>query len=174
MPKNYASSLQGLSQLLNVCTATIQKWATMDGFPSKNDTGYNPDEVASWVVNNKAIKPFLRNKVSDAMGIESQLEDDIEQEFASNSNTGSPSLERYRAARAAQEELKLAVQRKELVKLDEYVQAEAARYAQFKTNLEQLTFVLPPRLENLNQNEIMKELQTQFDQLLLKLQREIK
>ena len=172
MPSNYASSLVALANYLDVSPATLQKWELMAGFPIKGPDGFHVESVARWAVNNAEIKKNMRNKVSASTGLESSLVvDDLEDDFSSVS--GSPNLERYRKARAEQEELKLAVQKNELVKLADYIQAEATRYAIFKRSLEGLTNSLPPRLQNLTPDEMRKELQRSFDELLKSLQREI-
>lgn len=91
------SNVSDLANFAGVSRNTIYQWQRLPGFPKAGDGSVCKWELCEWVIR--------RSMTSDPTGEHNEMEP----------GASSPALERFRAARADMEEIKLQKERKELV-----------------------------------------------------------
>lgn len=169
MSKKVSSKYQ-LARLLNISQPTVAALLNVDGCPQQVEGYYDVDMVAQWAMQSPDVSHQLKQKCADYLGIDLELDPLMSDK---TSDGDSPAQERYRLARAKREELKLAQELKELVKLSDYLEDERKRYSIVKQQLLTLPVVLPIRLETLSAKEIAEELDLAVNNLLIKLKRDL-
>ena len=160
------NSKLSLSRALGISIQTLNTYERTQGEIPKCNGEYELDTVIFWFSQHPHLTLRVKTAIEKKTG--KQIEVDLEE------NEPSEWLEEKRKWEARRSELAFKKEAKELVVLSEYLEGEATRYSLFKKSLEQLTYSLPPRLENLTNEEMKKELQRQFDELLKQLQRDLK
>lgn len=108
-----------IAAILGVQDSTVSRWKNHPDFPPAKDGFFVLDDVFRWYYRREQ-----QNEIAEAL----------------MDSSGGPSegLERYRQARAAQEEIKLAELRGEVVKLDQFEPISQAMFLPLRAFGEQL------------------------------------
>lgn len=117
-PKLRTARVVEMAEFAGVSEQALRKWMTIPGFPASPDGSVCLWELAVWRHNYE----------------HGSMDDD----GPDLPDGGSPSLERWRAARASQEELKLAEMRGQLVSIDRVREASNRNAAMWRGCIEQL------------------------------------